>query len=472
MRRCRHMRTLSAAFGAVLLAGCNVGPDYERPDIALPDEFIEAPDVTDARSSGDLESLWLAFQEPELAGLITAARANNQTIAQAQATLAETRALSGLRVFSLFPTINAGGDVERTSESSEDPFGFGNNEIVERYRAGFDLSWEIDLFGSLRRAAESIVMRDQADTAALYAAELSVVAETAQAYFAWRGAVMRIAVLESNIANQAQNVSILDNALAAGRGTALDVARARSLERRIAAALPGARTRRTQAEQRLAVLTATSATEIRARLSEPNAMPVMPALVPVGTPADWLMRRPDVLAAERRLAEFTALIGVETAELYPKLTLLGSFGWTGAQRGAIGNDDAERWRFAPTLSWRFLDFGRVRQNISAAEARADAALANFEQTWRLAIEETENALATYRATTETVAVLEEAIASSNEASGLARLRYDNGADSFLSVLDAERTDLELQDELALARTDQATALAALYKALGGSFIAR
>lgn len=198
-------------------------------------------------------------------------------------------------------------------------------------------------------------------------------------------------------------------------------------------------------------------------------MPVMPELVAVGAPADWLARRPDVVAAERRLAEFTALIGVETAELYPKLTLIGSFGWIGAERDAIGDSEAERWQFAPTLSWRFLDFGRVRKRIRAAEAQADGALANFEQTWRLAVEETENALAVYRATSETVAVLEEALANSSEASELARLRYDNGVDSFLAVLDAERTDLELQDQLALAMTDRATALAVLYKALGGSF---
>ena len=237
----------------------------------------------------------------------------------------------------------------------------------------------------------------------------------------------------------------------------------------MAATLPAARVARTRAEQRLAVLTAQTPAALRAQLASPAGMPAMPELVPVGTPAQWLARRPDVLAAERRLAEAVSGIGVETSQLYPRLELLGSFGWTGQPSDAIGRSSGERWRLAPTLSWRFLDFGRVRRSIEAAEARAEAAYARFEQAWRLALEETENALANYVATSETVATLEMAVGEAEDASRLARLRYDNGADSFLAVLDAERTSLDLQDQLAVAMTDRATALAALYKALGGSF---
>ncbi len=160
---------------------------------------------------------------------------------------------------------------------------------------------------------------------------------------------------------------------------------------------------------------------------------------------------------------------MQKAEYFPKINLTGEFGWIGPDAGSIGDSNAERWQFAPTISWRILDFGRVRQRVKAAEARLDGALVGYESAWVLALEETENALAQYDATTRRVAALEQAVVSGNRAAELARLRYDAGADNFLSVLDAERTRIDLENELALSRTDRATALAALYKALGGDF---
>ena len=162
---------------------------------------------------------------------------------------------------------------------------------------------------------------------------------------------------------------------------------------------------------------------------------------------------------------------MQTAEFYPKFTFIGSFGWTGTSASAIGDSGAERWQTAPGISWRILDFGRIRQRVAASEARAAGALAAFDEAWLTAIEETENALANYRATTERAARLEEAVRESTEAARLAQLRFEAGADDYLSVLDADRTRIELDNELALARTDRATALAALYKALGGDFAA-
>jgi multidrug efflux system outer membrane protein len=176
-----------------------------------------------------------------------------------------------------------------------------------------------------------------------------------------------------------------------------------------------------------------------------------------------------VLAAERRLAAATSRVGVEMAEYYPKLTLIGDFGWTSDQRGDIGSSEAERWSLGPFISWRILDFGRIKQNVLAAEARADGAFAEFEETLLLAIEEAENGLAGYRAATQTAEALAQAVEQSRTASELARLRFENGIADFLAVLDAERTMLELEDQYAVALTDRTTALAALYKALGGDF---
>jgi multidrug efflux system outer membrane protein len=455
---------------ALLGAGCAVGPDYEAPVVELPGAFVEAPS---ADVPGDVVpgSMWASFGEPELTDLIERARLHNGRVAVALATLNETSALSGLRVFSLFPTVTAQGDVERVQQSASDPFTFEGQGVTKRYRAGFDASWEIDIFGSLRRQAQQIVRLTEADAASLQAVQLSVTAETAQAWFALRGARRRLAILEQNLAYQAEGVAILEASLDAGRGTAFDVARARALERGVAATVPQARAEVARHEQRLAVLTNLPIEALRARVAQSGSMPELPRLTAVGTPDEWLRRRPDVLAAERRLAAATAGIGVETAEFYPKLTLLGEFGWTGSTASDIGTSGAERWRGAPTISWRFLDFGRVRQRVRAAEAAAARSMAEFEQTIRLALEETETSFANYAAAVQRAAALSEAVAEGGEAARLARLRFDAGASDYLAVLDAERTALDLQDQYALAITDRATALAALYKALGGDFAA-
>ncbi|HSG66081.1 MAG TPA: TolC family protein, partial [Gammaproteobacteria bacterium] len=456
----------AAALAVTALAGCAVGPDYVEPEPALTDGFVEAVDGMYSDDSVPAH-LWESFDDPDLDRLIELALRQNRTIAQALATLNETRALSGLTLYSWFPTVGVGISYEESEQSPSDPFGPPGAGDTEVYRAGFDTSWEIDLFGSLRRQNAAIRQRVEADTAALQAVQLSIVAEVAQAYFSLRGTQQRLLVQEQNLQNLADNVEILENSLEAGRGTLLDVARARALERSLAAQLPRSRAALATAEQRLAVLAALPVDALRAELTAGRTLPAVPAMVAVGTPEQWLRRRPDVLAAERRLAEATSRVGVQVAEYYPKLTLVGDFGWTSDQRGDIGSSDAERWSLGPFISWRILDFGRIKQNVLAAEARADRAYAEFEQTLLLAIEEAENGLAGYRAATQTAAALAEAVEESRTASTLARLRFVNGIADFLAVLDAERTMLELEDQYAVALTDRTTSLAALYKALGG-----
>ncbi len=460
--------TLLLALLPVLLWGCAAGPDYETPTVNVPKRFTEAP-AHEADNDTTVAALWESLGDEQLTTLIDAALERNTSIRQALATLNETRALSGLSIYSLFPTVTVSGEVERNTISQQDPFAFPGQDTVERYRAGFDAVWEIDVFGSLRRQSESIHYLAEADEASAQAVRLAIVAEVAQTYFRWQGEALRLQVLEANLRNQADNVAILEAGLDAGRNTAFDVARARAVLGQIAAALPNAEAAVSRSMQRLAVLTVTSAASLYSELAAPESLPVLPPLTSVGSPNQWLTRRPDVLAAERRLASATADIGVAIAEFYPRIELLGDFGWTGVDADAIGDSSAARSRFAPTISWRILDFGRIRQRAVAAEARAEAAFAAFEEAWLVALEETENALATYTAATRRLAQLENAAGEAGEAARLARLRFDAGVDSYLQVLDAERTRIELEDQLALAYIDRGTALAALYKALGGDF---
>ncbi|MEM9532135.1 MAG: TolC family protein [Pseudomonadota bacterium] len=461
---------LLAAASALLLNGCNVGPDYVRPDppVDLPEGFSQAQGFSEAPVP---TRLWESFNDPVLAELIARALAENRSIAQAQSRLAETRALSGLTVYSLFPTVTAESDAERSKFANADPFVFPGLGITEVYRAGFDVAWEIDLFGSLRRQAQAIRQRVEADAATMASVQLSVVAEVTQAYFTLLGNQHRAEVLAGNVERQQRAVEILENAEAAGRGSLLDVTRAQVLARTVAAQLPQARAGAARAEQRLAVLTAWPAEEVQRRVGANARLPAVPALIAVGGPEEWLKRRPDVAAAERQLAAATSDVGVETAELFPKLNLTGSFGWTAADLGGLGESAAERWTAGPAISWQFLNIGRVRQRVMAAEARAAEALAAYEETLLLALEETESALATYRAASETEAELSAALERGSESTRLAQIRFDAGAENYLTVLDAERTRLDLEDQWIVANLDRMTALAALYKALAGDFAA-
>ena len=215
------------------------------------------------------------------------------------------------------------------------------------------------------------------------------------------------------------------------------------------------------------MLTAWPVQTLRSRLSPSTSIPELPALVATGTPADWLRRRPDIRSAERELAASAADVGDRLADFFPKVELIGSFGWTGQERSAIGDAAAERWSYGPSISWSFLDFGRVWQYYQASQARRTGAIARYQETVLRALEETENALAGFRAANRAEDQLRAGAAAAAEAARLARLRYEVGAGDYLALLDAERTQLDLEDQHVQAATGRATALAELYKALAG-----
>lgn len=463
----RMLSRLSVLGVALSLAGCNVGPNFVKPSPTLPAEFIEATPA--ARAAPITTQTWSAFNDPVLNALIERALVANTTIAQAQARLDEVRAFAGLTRYSLFPTVTAASDAERNKASSSDPFippGFGTSET---FRSGFDALWEIDLFGSLRRQSQSIKAQAQARESDLAAARQAVVAEVAQAYFAQVGGQRRVELNARNVANLQENIQVLRQSLEAGRGTDLDVSRANAQGLSVAAQLPLLRADVARQTQRLAALTAQSPADVLTQLAAAKLPSALPELVPVGQPIDWLKRRPDVRAAEDRLRAATADVGAEVAEYYPKLTLNGGFGWTGQRASDLFSPDTERWRFGPGLSWRFLDFGRVRQNVEASQARQRGAEAAFNESVLLALEECENALAGMRAANENTVALQLARSDADNALRLAKLRYDAGVSDYLVLLDAERTFLSLSDQAAVAEIGRVTALAALYKALAGDF---
>ena len=459
------------AIAAVTVGGCTLGPRYVKPKAELAPSFTEAKGGSYDSSRPPASALWHSFGDPVLDRLIDAALARNTTLAQSVARVNEARALRGLEAFALLPTVNASGSRSTSRPSGRDPFvppGIGKTTT---FKAGFDASWEIDLFGGARSARRAVRAEQAAAESGLEVARQAVIAEVAQAYFSLRAEQERLRVVTRSVADLEENQRLLVARFDAGRGTDLDVSRARSLWLQTSARIPQTELAISRDEQRLAVLTAEPIAALRGMLGEPRPLPPMPSLVAVGTPADWLRRRPDVRQAEQQLISATARVGIDAADYLPNLTLLGGFGWTGQLAKDIGASDARRWNYGPSLQWSFLDVGRVRQRVRAGKARVAGALAAYDATVLLALEETENGLAGYRAGNQVAVALAGATAAAREATTVAKARFDAGAIDTLAFLDTERAQLDLEDQLATAESQRATALAALYKALVGDFAA-
>jgi multidrug efflux system outer membrane protein len=463
---------LTAGIVAVAaLAGCAVGPRYVRPAVNVPQQFSQARQDSYDGAHPPASALWHSFGDPILDALIDIALAHNNTLAQSIAQLNEARALRGIEYFALLPTVTAVASRQANLYSSDVPLYPPNLGKITTFNAGFDATWELDIFGGGVSAARAAAAEVRAAHAGLEAARQSVIAEVAQAYFSLRADQERLRVAQRDIANLTENQQLLEARLEGGRGTDLDVSRGRALLLGTAARVPQTQAAITRDEQRLAVLTAQPIDALKAQLGAPIPLPAMPALVAIGTPAEWFRRRPDIQQAEQKLISENDQISVEAANYFPQLTLVGGFGWSAQTASAIGSSASRQWNYGPSLTWSFLDIGRVRQRVLAQKARTAAAVATYRDTVLLAIEDTENALAGYRAANEAAITLSDAVKASRTATQIAQAQFEAGGVDTLVVLDAERAQLDLEDQLATAESQRATALAALYKALVGDFAA-
>jgi multidrug efflux system outer membrane protein len=291
----------------------------------------------------------------------------------------------------------------------------------------------------------------------------------ARDYFELRGLQSQLDVARQNRDNQQQTYELTAVRLEAGRGTELDRASAKAQLDATTATIPSLEASVARAIYRLSVLTGQKPTALNTQLSTVQPLPALPALTRVETPEALLRRRPDIRRAERNVAAQTARIGVATADLFPVVTLGGSVGYNAASPRDLGNSGSLTYNYGPSISWAFLNLGRVRAGISAAQARTDAALALYEQSVLRALEETEGALITLNRAVAAKQSLKSAAEQSEIAARLARIRFDAGVSDFLTVLVAERQLLSDQDRLAQGETVAATSLVAVYKALGGGW---
>ena len=464
-----------------LLNACASTAAYRAPEVQIPTTFRESLDtlahrtqaspdavpmaVTDTESVGDY---WRALGDTTLVRLMEQALDANLDLEAAQARIRGARASRLEATLDLVPTVTASaGYTRQRIAGASFPVGGGSFPDQDIWDAGFDASWELDLFGRIRRGVQARGALVGAAEEDLRNVRVSLAAELARVYFELRGAQEQLAVAQRNGENQRRTLALTRERLEGGRGTAFDTERALAQLSLTLASIPPLEARVAAAQYRLGVLVGRPPAAVAGELDSIAPIPPLPATVAVSSPDTLIRRRPDVAAAERRVAAEHAFVGAATADYLPRLNVGGTAGFTSADLGDLGGDGTFRYAVGPFISWPFLNLGRVKARTDLARSFEAEARAQYDQTVLQALEEVESSLVTYRTTLSRVDRVREAAEASARAADLARLRFTGGLADFLQVLDAERTQLETEIQLAQARTEASTAYAALYKALGG-----
>ncbi len=488
---------------AALLAGCAaVGPDYRRPDNPAPAAYagsmpLAAGPVSRASADeADLSRWWTQFDDPVLQGLIDRALKDNLGLEAAASRIREARQQEILAGAAGQPTLgaNASATHEHISKNAFPPgfqslFGGGSSggssggsgsapvfalpgSGVSIYQLGFDASWEIDVFGGVRRAVESAHAQTEAAVWSRRDAEVTLAAEVASDYFQLRAAQRRIVVYQAEIERQQGLLTLINDRRRTGVATGLDIDRQQSQIADAAARLPPIQAEARAQVHALGVLVGRPPETLDAELATAAPLPVPPPVVPVGLPSDLLDRRPDVRRAERQLAAANARIGVATAELYPKFNLTGSAGLVSTALKTLLSSASRQYSGAAAIDWPILDGGRSRADIRiAGEQRRQAELA-YRGAMLAALRDVEDALSRYAADQDQGQSLRQSLQASDRALTIARQSYQVGLVDFSDVLGAQAAVLNTQDQLAQNDAALCRDLASLYKALGGGWSAQ
>ncbi|NPT57730.1 efflux transporter outer membrane subunit [Paraburkholderia elongata] len=469
--------TASVAASAGLLAACTVGPDFVPPKPAMPASFTEqtgaATSAAKAPQTSD-DTWWKGFGDATLDSLMADALQSAPDLAVAQARIREARALRGIAGADQYPTVDVGAKYDRTHGSANVPVGvppggLGPGANGNLWQAGFDASWEIDVFGGKRRGVEAADASYQAAVADLGDVELTLLAEVARNYIELRGVQRQLAVARSNLAIQQDSLSLTRSQFDAGLASRLDVLRAQAQVSDTEAAIPTFEADERASIYRIGALIGQPPEQLLAQLDAPQAIPLAVAEVPVGLPSDLLRRRPDIRAAEHRIAAANARIGVAQADLYPHFSLTGAAGLESLNASTFLTAPSRYFSIGPNISWLIFDAGKVRFQMRAEEARTDQAAAAYQRTVLGALRDVETALVSYAQSQVRHERLAAEVTADREAVTIATRLYRQGLNDFLSVLDAERSLYAADDKLAQSDRDTALALVALYKALGGGW---
>lgn len=451
---------------AWVLTGCKVGPNYVPPETPTPPAWhspLQDGLVAGESSPQVLAFWWTTLHDPVLSSLIERAVAGNLDLQQAQARIREARAQRWATQGVLFPTLSANGSATWSRRGAEGIRAASS----ETYAANFDAAWELDLFGGLRRSVEAAQANLEATEEDLRDVLVSLLAETALNYVEARTYQARLAAAEESLKTQEETYQLTLWRSQAGLGDELDVQQARYNLENTRAQMPPLRTGLEGVRNRMAVLLGETPGSVHAQLEKPAPIPVPPAQVAVGIPADVVRRRPDIRRSERELAAQTARVGVATANLYPRLILNGS---VGVETLSLGHPSSGSWFLSggPRLTLPLFD-PTIRPNIEIQSALQEQALLRYETTVLGALEEVENALVAYAQEQQRRDNLREATAAAQAAVTLAQNKYETGLADFTTVLIAERSLLQFRDQLNQSDGAVTSNLIRLYKALGGGW---
>jgi NodT family efflux transporter outer membrane factor (OMF) lipoprotein len=471
------------------LVGCTVGPDYRPPVVETGDGWTEpaaAPETEPAETPSaeepaDLGHWWRSFGEPELDRLVERALEQNLDVRQAAARVAEARALLDAAAGGRLPSAGASANVTQQRLSKEGLLpvdqipGFDADLTI--YDVGFDAAWELDLFGRTRRAVEAAGAQLGEATELRRGAQMTVAAEVARVFLDLRGTQRRLAALRDSVMAARRVSELVKLQVDAGEVAAARLAQVETDRTALEARLPALEGEIRAAALSLGVLTGglpeseldLAETDLSAAEIEALPDPVPLAPLPVGERADLLRRRPDVRAAERRLATATARIGLAIAELFPRLTISAAGGFQAMDPAGLGSSGSETFSIVPFLSWRIFEGGRIHAEIRATEARTAAAALAYEKTVKEALTDAERALTRYRHGLEALERQTRAVDAARRNRHYARLRYEAGEVSLFELLDAERSLARARETEAETHTAVATGLVALFKALGGGW---
>jgi multidrug efflux system outer membrane protein len=459
------IRLAHPAIGAVLVAitGCSVRGTDVRPVTPTPPATFESRDTALATTE-PVDAWWTTFQDARMTSLVEQALARSPDVRQATALVRLARARMREQEGANWPVGGASARFDRSRSQA----GLPPISNADLFDAGVDASWEVDIFGA-RRAAIAGARADFARERSLRRLTLvSVAAEVVLAYADIRGTQMRLAVARDNVANQESAAALTEQLLNAGRGTQLDVDRAIALLESTRASIPPLIAAESAAIYRLGVLVGTVPQALSADLRVPDVLPAPPNELGIGEPITLLRRRPDVAAAEFAVLAAAARAGVAAADLFPRLVINGGAGVQSFSVSNVANRGVQ-FGVGVGVTLPFLEWNRIRQRILAADATAEIAVADYEQTALSALEEAERAISAYVQERERFGHLDLAARSARAAANLARQRYLLGVDNFLTVLDAERVRLDAEDQLAQSRVEVTRQAASIFKALGGGW---
>ncbi|MEM9635756.1 MAG: efflux transporter outer membrane subunit [Pseudomonadota bacterium] len=469
--------------GALMLGGCMVGPDFERPEAPLLDSWSSGANLPVDRQTGftsrsaNSVPWWHVFKDPALNSLIAEAYRQNVELQAAGVRVYQARAQLGIARGELFPQVQEiKGGSKSIRFSSQDPFirdleraGLVNDHIT-RVSTGFDAAWEIDVWGKIRRDVQSADANLKANIASYDDVLVTLTGDIAATYITARELQQLIAAARKNAALQKKSLDLTRLRLENGAATKLDVDEATVLYNNTLASIPGYEADLAQAYNALSLLVSETPGKMKSRLGKKSRFPRVPAEVAVGVPADMLRRRPDIRYAEYVAAAQSAQIGVAKADLFPAFTISGAIGVSADDFSNLFKNGTTTGFINPAFSWNFLNYGRIQNNVRVQDAKFQETLLNYENTVLSAYAEVENALTAFlRAKQETV-YLRRSLKAARSSVGEVQAQYEDGTASYNRVVDAQKSLLRAEERLIAAEASVLTNLIAVYKGLGGGWV--